>query len=149
VAVHSGYARYRKRLLQAGAEMYEIRADFIGKDVDWGHKPDKVTLHSKASVIDRETIFVGSLNFDPRSILINTEMGVFIETPGIGATFTRNILDDLRRVTWKVELDREGQLRWTYDWKDEHLVVDKEPQTSWGRRFKAGLYGMLPIEGQL
>jgi cardiolipin synthase C len=149
VAVHSGYARYRKRLLRAGAEMHEIRADFIGKDTDWGHKPDKVTLHSKASVIDRETIFVGSLNFDPRSILINTEMGIFIDAPSIGESFTRNLIDDLRRVTWKVDLDEQGKLRWTYNWKDEQQVVHKEPQASWGLRFKAGLYGILPIEGQL
>lgn len=149
VPVHSGYARYRKRLLQAGAEMYEIRADFIGKDTDWGNKPDKVTLHSKASVIDRETIFVGSLNFDPRSILINTEMGIFIDAPVIGTPFTQRVLGDLARVAWKVDLDDRGKLRWTYDWDGERMVTHKEPQASWGRRFMAGFYGMLPIEGQL
>ena len=149
VAVHSAYSKYRKRLLEAGAEMYEIRSDFIGKDVDWGHKPEGVTLHSKASVFDRKTIFVGSLNFDPRSILINTEMGLFIETPEKADLFAQRLLDDLPRITWKVELDEKGKLRWTYDWKDEHLVVYKEPQSTWGRRFMSGFYGILPIEDQL
>jgi putative cardiolipin synthase len=149
VAVHSGYARYRKRLLQAGAEIYEIRADFIGKDTDWGHKPTQVTLHSKASVVDRETIFIGSLNFDPRSILINTEMGLFIDSVEVGGVFTQRLLDGLPRVTWKVDLDDKGKLRWTYAWDGERQVLHEEPQASWGRRFMAGLYGILPIEGQL
>lgn len=149
VAVHSAYRKYRKRLLQAGVEMHEIRSDFIGKDVDWGHKPGGVTLHSKASVFDRETIFVGSLNFDPRSILINTEMGLFIDTPEKAELFAQRLIDDLPRITWKVELDEKGRLRWTYDWQDEYLVVYKEPQSSWGRRFMSGFYGILPIEDQL
>jgi putative cardiolipin synthase len=46
-------------------------------------------------------------------------------------------------------LDEKGKLRWTYDWKDEHLVVYKEPQSTWGRRFMSGFYGILPIEDQL
>ena len=59
------------------------------------------------------------------------------------------MIDDLPRITWKVELDERGKLRWTYDWKDEHLVVYKEPQSTWGRRFMSGFYGILPIEDQL
>jgi len=149
VAVHSGYARYRKQLLRAGAEMYEIRPDFIGKDTDWGNKPDSVTLHSKASIIDRETIFVGSLNFDPRSILINTEMGLFIDDASRGEAFAKRLLDGLPRVSYKVDLDEDGRLRWTYDWQDEHETLHREPQASWGRRFMVGVYGLLPIEGQL
>lgn len=149
VAVHSGYARYRKRLLQAGAEIYETRADFIGKDTDWGHKPEGVTLHSKASVFDRDTIFIGSLNFDPRSFLLNSEMGLFIEDPDIGGVFAERLLAGLPRVTYRVDLDEKGKLRWTYDYDGEREVLHAEPQASWGRRFMARFYGLLPIEGQL
>jgi putative cardiolipin synthase len=149
VPVHSGYARYRKRLLQAGVEFFEIRADVVDEDSEWGHRPEMVTLHSKATIIDRSTIFVGSLNFDPRSIKINTEMGLFIESAEAGTALTQAILDDLPRVTYKVELDERGKLRWTYRHGDISEVAHKEPLTSWWRRFQVGFYRLLPIEGQL
>ncbi len=149
VAVHSGYARYRKRLLQAGAKIYEIRAKNTGRKTDWGHSPEMVTLHSKASAVDRSTVFVGSLNFDPRSILINTEMGMFIESRELGVVFTANLFKELPRVAYRVYLDDQGALRWTYDYDGHKEVHDHEPQTTWSRRFMAGFYGLLPIEGQL
>ena len=149
VAVHGHYAKYRKQLLEAGAELYEIRAVSDMDETGWGHAPERVTLHSKATIIDRETIFVGSLNFDPRSIYLNTEGGIFIDSPEVGSVFTARILEALPEVTYAVELDEKGNLRWTYDYGEEHEVWHKEPQTSWGRRFKAGFYRLLPIEGQL
>lgn len=149
VPVHSGYARYRKRLLMAGAEIYEVRVDAVTEMNAWGHQPESTTLHSKATVIDRETIFIGSLNFDPRSIYINTEMGLIIEAPEAGAAFAARIMDDLEPMTWRVELDEQGRLRWTTRDDGEVMVAKKEPQTSWWRRFQVGFYRILPIEGQL
>jgi len=52
-------------------------------------------------------------------------------------------------VAYRVTLDENGKLQWTYDNGVEREVWQKEPQTSWGRRFKAGFYRILPIEGQL
>ena len=149
VAVYSGYKRYRKRLLRAGAEFYEIRADIAGGTNDWGHRPKMTTLHSKASIIDRKTIFIGSLNFDPRSILINSEMGIFIESDYAAAGLAAAVFDQLPRVTYKVDLDGRGNLRWTYQFGEQYEVLKKSPQASWGRRFMAGFYGLLPIESQL
>ncbi|WP_170287450.1 phospholipase D family protein [Halioglobus maricola] len=149
VPVHAGYSRYRKELLEMGVEFYEMRADAVHEDNDWGHRPEKMTLHSKATVVDRESIFVGSLNFDPRSVLINTEMGVFIESAEAGAAFTKNIKSELSRSTWRVDLDEKGQLRWTYDYDGYREVVYKEPQSSWWQRFQVGVYRLLPIENQL
>jgi len=149
VPVHSGYARYRKRLLKAGVELYEIRVDAVGDENEWGLKPEMVTLHSKATIIDRKTIFVGSLNFDPRSLLINTEMGLFIESTEIGSQLRQLLAKELPRVAYKVELDERGKLRWRHEHNGEQEVLDREPQASWGRRFKARLYRLLPIESQL
>lgn len=149
VPVHAHYAKYRKRLLRAGAEIWEIRAQNSGEVNQWGFRPEFVTLHSKATAIDRTTVFVGSLNFDPRSMRVNTEMGLFLESPGLGNAFTANLFMDLRRVAYRVELDDNDQLRWTYDHAGVQEVISKEPQTSWGRRMSSRLYGVLPIEGQL
>lgn len=149
VPVHSGYARYRKRLLAAGAEFYEIRADGVTAENDWGNKPEVKTLHSKATVMDRHTIFIGSLNFDPRSIYINTEMGLFIDSDELGGRFTDLLIDGLSSAAWKVDLDENDKLRWTYDHEGQREVVYKEPGASWWRRFQVGFYRLLPIESQL
>ncbi len=146
--VHSAYTRYRKRLLHAGAEIYEIRALSVGDENAWGHSPELVTLHSKATVIDRETIFIGSLNFDPRSILINTEMGLFIESPEVGEAFTQAIREGMSTVTYRVEVDENDRLQWIYQHDDIHETFDKEPLTSWWRRTQSVFYRLLP-ESQL
>jgi putative cardiolipin synthase len=148
VPVHSAYSRYRKRLLQAGAEIYEIRASGKTEENAWGYRPELVTLHSKATVIDRETIFVGSLNFDPRSVLINTEMGLFIENPEVGARFTELVEEALSDTTYRVTLNDDGQLRWNYEAGDERERLKKEPQASWWRRLQATFYHIVP-ESQL
>jgi putative cardiolipin synthase len=52
-------------------------------------------------------------------------------------------------VTWRVDLDEQERMRWTYDYEGERLVVHREPQAGWGRRLMARFYRILPIEGQL
>ena len=149
VAVHGHYAKYRKQLLSAGAELWEIRAVLDLDQTEWGHTPERVTLHSKATFVDRDTVFVGSLNFDPRSIFLNTEMGIFIESEEIGGPFTERALEILPQVAYRLTLDDDGDLVWNFDDGVEQETWHKDPQTSWGRRFKAGFYRILPIEEQL
>jgi putative cardiolipin synthase len=148
VPVHSAYTRYRKRLLHAGAEIYEIRARGTAGESEWGHQPEQVTLHSKATLIDRRTLFIGSLNFDPRSILINTEMGLFVESEEVGERFAELLREDLATVTYEVTLNDQDQLRWVYRQGDVEERTTKEPQSSWWQRMQARLYRLLP-EGQL
>lgn len=149
VPVHSRYRKYRSRLLAAGVEFREIRTDIVGDHRSWGYNPERVTLHSKASVIDRKTVFIGSLNFDPRSLLINTEMGLFIESEEVGEAFSIRLLSDLERTTYRVELDEQGSIIWRYDHGERSEVETSEPQASWSRRFMTNVYRLLPIEGQL
>jgi putative cardiolipin synthase len=149
VPVHSGYARYRKRLLRAGAEIYEIRADSVGEGTEWGHRPEFVTLHSKATIVDRSTIFIGSLNFDPRSIFVNSEMGLFVESPDVGGRFTQNLVEDLPAVTFRVQLKEDDSLQWVYEHDGKREVFEREPLAGWGRRAIVPFYRLLPIEDQL
>ena len=146
--VHSAYARYRKRLLQAGAEFWEIRARGSNEENEWGYRPELVTLHSKATIIDRDTIFIGSLNFDPRSLLINTEMGLFVEHAELGSEFTDGVMEDLPKAAYQVKLNDEGKLRWVYQNDAVKERYKKEPQTSFWRRFNAQVMRLAP-EGQL
>ena len=148
VAVHSGYARYRKRLLESGIELYELKHNSI-LVLDDGEETDiRATLHTKAMIFDRETLFVGSLNFDPRSIDINTEMGIFLHSPEIANGFARQIDEDLSRHTYRVVLD-DGNVRWRFEHNGQVEVEKNEPQSGFWRRFSAGFYRILPIESQL
>ena len=38
-------------------------------------------LHAKTFVLDRQTVFVGSFNFDPRSMKLDTQNGIVIRSP--------------------------------------------------------------------
>ena len=86
VPVHSGYARYRKRLLENGVEIYEMKPEAGGKWVETRRRfigSSKGSLHAKVYIFDKTSVFVGSRNLDPRSRKINTEIGVLIESPEI------------------------------------------------------------------
>ena len=149
VAVHSGYARYRRDLLAAGVELYELRVDVQRKSDRKGFEAERRTLHSKAVVIDRKEVFAGSLNFDPRSIAINTEVGLFIDSPVKGKQLAERIENGIKDYTYQVKLNQKGQLRWYFHGKDGVEEYKSDPQSSGWRKFKAGFYGLLPIEDQL
>lgn len=137
-AVHSGYSRYRKRVIDAGVELYEIRVD-SGKDPN-----EALTLHTKAFLIDRERTFIGSLNLDPRSIEINSEMGVVIESPELTRIMAEAVDAQLPSRAWHVERDEKGKLTWTTEVDGETVVEESEPQVGFGRKLQAFLLRIMP-----
>jgi putative cardiolipin synthase len=149
--VHGGYAPARKPLLRAGVEIYEVRRDvsFEGQEFI-AASGAKATLHTKAFVVDRRELFIGSFNFDPRSAYINTELGVIIRSPEMAAALDDAIEAAFSTYAWQVKLDDEGRLRWHGTGADgQPVVYTKEPQTSWWQRFVAGFVRLLPIRSQL
>ncbi len=78
VAVHGGYANYRKRLLRTGVKLYEMRPQVTQSEASL-FGSSGASLHTKAFVVDDRYGFVGSFNIDPRSIDLNTEMGVLFD----------------------------------------------------------------------
>ncbi|RLA42242.1 MAG: phospholipase D family protein [Gammaproteobacteria bacterium] len=149
VPVHAGYARYRKDMLEMGASLYEARVNAIDADDGGsGTTPDSLTLHTKLMLIDERHLFVGSLNLDPRSIRINAEMGLLIDSPEMGREFMKDIEASLDDSAYKLELDKNGRLRWRANIDGEEVLETKEPLTSWWRRFQAQVYRILP-ESQL
>ena len=99
-------------------------------------------------LIDNDKVFVGSLNLDPRSIEINTEMGVVIHSEPLSARMTRNVLAWLVTATWRVELDDNDKLTWTSTIDGAEVVETSEPLASRWLRFKAWFMKIVP-ESQL
>lgn len=142
-SVHSGYAGYRKPLLKAGVELYEVRANAVSTPSE-GEAPEMVTLHTKAIAIDRKHIFVGSLNLDPRSIDINTEMGLLIESPELASLMAERVNQRLPTLTYRVQQNEHGKLEWRTHIDGKEVVETSEPLTSRWRRFQAFLLKIAP-----
>jgi putative cardiolipin synthase len=106
-------------------------------------------LHAKVFVVDRQHAFVGSFNFDPRSARINTELGVIIDSTEIAEDILVRTEAGFTTQAFEVFLNDRGKVRWRGMDNGQKVVLKKEPQTTWGRRFKAGFFRMLPIQGQL
>jgi putative cardiolipin synthase len=130
VPVHSGYARYRKDVIRAGAELYEVRAH-AGREL--GNReddPDSLTLHTKVLLFDRRYLFVGSLNLDPRSVEINAEMGLLIDSPEFADGMAVAVEERLAVAAYKVVENEHGKLEWHARIGGEEIIETKEPLTS-------------------
>jgi putative cardiolipin synthase len=149
-SVHGGYAPARKPLLEGGVKIYEARpdSDIAGAELV-AASGAKATLHTKAFIVDREEAFIGSFNFDPRSVNLNTEMGLIIRDPGLANAMADQVDRKIKSEAYELFLD-DGDLRWRgWDENDKEFIEDKEPQTSWWDRFLAGTMRFLPIRSQL
>jgi len=148
--VHSGYMGYRKKLLKMGVKLYEVKVTASIEGVERGGSgAELATLHTKAFIVDREMLFVGSFNWDPRSVDINTELGVVIESPEIAGATAAQVDASLATKVYQVELDERGKLQWVDRSGQELRILTKEPDTTWWRRTKAQLGRWLPIHSQL
>jgi len=147
-AVTAKYKKYRKALLEAGVELYEFRAHPEIQDEIVDTEPVTARfagLHTKAAVIDRELVYIGSLNLDPRSFELNTEMGLVISSPGLAAEVAEIAERDMAPAnSWQVHLDERGELYW----ESTEGIVEKQPvQNSW-QRIQMWFFGIAP-EDQL
>jgi putative cardiolipin synthase len=149
-AVHSGYSRYREALLRSGVELYELKPQPGGGG--GGSSPfsrsSKAGLHGKSFSFDDRIIFVGSMNLDPRSLQLNTEVGVLVDCPPLASELTRKVLQDIETHAYRVQLDGR-KLVWLTTEDGKSVRFTKEPETTAGKRLKTWLVGCLPIEGQL
>ncbi|WP_413110246.1 phospholipase D family protein [Thaumasiovibrio sp. DFM-14] len=146
--VHSGYAKYRKALLKMGVRLFEID----GRDVkkrQYNSFSDrfasKSSLHAKFFILDNKATFIGSFNFDPRSVFENTEIGVTLLSEPLSQNIANEINTTLYQVAFELTLDERDKIVWTLG--DESYNV--EPGTSWLKRSANVLMGLLPVESQL
>ena len=113
--VHSGYKKHRKKVIEMGVELFELRHDATarGKFDTPPVQSKAFGLHAKYFVIDRNFTFVGSLNLDPRSIYLNTEMGLIIESRNLALAVAEEFEDELKpENSWQVLLDDKNNLFW-------------------------------------
>jgi putative cardiolipin synthase len=148
--VNSHYKKYRDRILDTGVSLYEFHhkpSDSYVNLAEIDPQGDTfVGLHAKASVIDGQRCFIGSLNLDPRAVVLNTENGLYIESPEFCGDLEMFLKASISpENAWHVGRDEKGNKTWT----SYEGVVDSQPARSGGQRVSDFFFRMLPVGGQL
>lgn len=151
--VHSGYTKYRRELLEAGVELYELKArgaDRMGRSELGPIGSSGSSLHAKTFSVDGRHVFIGSFNFDPRSALINTEMGLMIDSETLARGITEMFDSGLPGICYRASLDADGSIVWTDVAEDgSKQTYSVEPGTSILSRAMITVAGWLPVEWML
>lgn len=144
--VHVGYSHYRRAMLEDGVELFELSTGRIKSATRLGMFGTSVgRLHAKIAVIDRSTVFLGSMNFDPRSAHENTELGIISESGQLAREVAR-LLDIAQfQSCYRVELDKDGNLQWVSP-GDNTDIVTEEPDTTLWQRIELHVLGPLAPE---
>ena len=156
-AVHAGYARYREPLLAAGVELFELKP--LKERMVWGRQllqgSSRASLHGKAVVFDRKVAYVGSMNLDPRSVVLNTESGLLLHGNLLAGQVARFIEEGMRpensyRVAINPTAAEDGDaLLWHDQRVDGEVIHRHDPRTNAILRGYINMLSILPIEGDL
>ncbi|KAA1189532.1 phospholipase D family protein [Pseudohalioglobus sediminis] len=145
-AVNSHYEKWRGKFVNAGIELWEFRPDPAIQATVVDVPPVKAEftgLHSKCAVADRRYVFVGSMNMDPRSRAINTEMGAMVDSPGLAAEMAAIIERNMSgENAWQVKMDDAGKLYW----ENSEERVSRQPARDGMQRLMNTLMKLGPQE---
>ncbi len=145
--VHVGYRKYRRELLKLGVDLYELSPVRVKKASRLGmFATSQGRLHAKTAVVDKRRVFIGSMNFDPRSEKTNTEMGIFIDSPQLAREVLRLMDLDKLQASYRLMLAPDGGLRWTAADDEGEVSFDDEPDAGFGTKFWLELLAPLAPE---
>jgi putative cardiolipin synthase len=148
LAAHAAYRGYIHSLVGHGVELYELRADAVDRALYMEHPVDDkhLGLHAKFLLVDDDQVFVGSANLDPRSLKLNTEVGLLIKSHPLNQALRQLIeVDFAPRNAWSVQLDPSGEIIWV----GESQVLKHGPADSAFQRLEDWFMGLLPIDSQM
>jgi putative cardiolipin synthase len=148
LAAHSAYRNHVQRLIGHGADLHEVRADakdrfmYMQDPVDEKH----LGLHAKLILMDQDHTFIGSPNMDPRSLHLNTEIGIFIQSREFNQQIREKLAIDFhRRNAWHLQATGDGEIIWVSD----DITLDTQPADSIFQRLEDWFLSILPIEGEM
>jgi putative cardiolipin synthase len=145
--VHTGYARYRPRLVDAGIDLYELSPSRSQRNKRLGVFGSSVgRLHAKTAVVDGDKVYIGSMNLDPRSRTQNTELGVFIESPHLAREMLRVIHISQQQSAYQVQRAPGGGLQWRVTEGDGEQTLQSEPESSAWLKLHNLLFGLFVPE---
>jgi putative cardiolipin synthase len=155
---HVGYMRYRVPLLEAGCELYEVRPKLgkpeSGRGLIKSRSSNQFGLHAKVFVIDNQRAFVGSMNLDQRSLEINTEIGLIIDSPQVARELAARFEAIARPAnSYELALDTRGTdgatIQWITEVNGKTVRFDTEPDVDAGKRTLIQVLSLLPLDSML
>lgn len=156
--VHAGYAKWRKTLLKAGIQLFEVqkisplarkqerklrRQRLKGKERFGGSAS---SLHAKTFSVDQERVFLGSFNFDPRSLQLNTELGFVIHSAALACQIDHAFKETIPNYAYRVRIDAHNKLYWEERLGPRITRYNSEPGVSWWRKLGMRTLALLPID---
>lgn len=148
-AVHAGYAKRRKALLESGARLFELKPDAAKSSSTVRKKgmgSSSASLHAKTFAVDGKRAFIGSFNFDPRSAALNTEMGFVVESTELAEAIHTAFESELQKGCYEVRLNANGDLEWLDRSTADATLYEKEPETGLFKRGMVAVLSWLPID---
>ncbi|CAB3804132.1 Cardiolipin synthase C [Paraburkholderia ultramafica] len=163
VAVQAGYSPYRVPLLQQGVELYEFKPRQETPPAGIAGSGSRASLHAKTYVIDHKILVIGSMNLDPRSANLNTELALVIHSPQLADQIARIFAHATSpEQSYRVTLADEAQLAYLRSigaplsplvWADVENGMRRtyifDPQAGLYRNLLTGLFSLLPVNAEL
>ena len=152
--VHTAYRKYREPLVTAGVELFEVRptpGQLRGDRKGLGSvaSGSPFALHAKAYVFDGSTVLIGSANLDPRSLVLNTESGIMIESPELASQILRRF-DEFSAGANSYHVRHDGgSLQWRANVDGREVAWSQEPETTTQQRLKVDMLSILPLDSLL
>ena len=150
--VHSGYTKYRRALLRPGVNLFELKLRGTATEKEDQLKPfglSGASLHAKTFAVDGDRVFIGSFNFDPRSAMLNSEMGFLINSDTMAAQLHELFDRHLAQVSYQPQLTPEGRMVWIEEREGGRRIYQQEPGASLFQQASLTLIGRMPIEWML
>ncbi|CAM5219296.1 Cardiolipin synthase OS=Castellaniella defragrans OX=75697 GN=HNR28_000616 PE=4 SV=1 [Castellaniella defragrans] len=149
MAVYAGYAKYRRPLLKQGVALFEMRRTTRRrrrKEKAGPFGSSGSSLHAKTFAVDGTRVFVGSFNFDPRSVHLNTELGFVIECEAMAQVLSDLFDQGLSYDAYQLELDDKDHIVWLDRTQEGTRTLTTEPSTPFWKRLCVRFLSLLPIE---
>ncbi|MBI5257844.1 MAG: phospholipase D family protein [Burkholderiales bacterium] len=149
--VYWGYSRYRTAMLELGVTIHELSPELVQRSGTLGvFGGSAARLHAKVATIDRRWVALGSLNMDPRSARLNTELGLLIDSPALAWEVEQLMQPRALAGAFRLALAPAGtQLQWHASAGGEERLLTDEPGAGWLTRLKLGLMSLLISEDML
>jgi putative cardiolipin synthase len=149
--VHAGYVKYRDQLLRAGVKLYELKLRADGRDEsELQLNPlglSGASLHAKTFAVDDRRIYIGSFNFDPRSAILNCEIGFLIDSPAMARSLGAGFDGPIDAFAYRPAIDANDKLVWHERLPDgSDATYDSEPGATWFDVIALKIIGLLPVE---
>lgn len=135
IQAFSGYKKQRRELLDMGVEIYEFKPHPQNQRqlmLRYDHVRDKnpiFAIHAKTLVVDSRIAYIGTFNLDPRSVNLNTEVGVVLYNAALAEQVADSIRDDMAPSNaWNAASDKPDQYN------------------GFGKKMSIFFWGLMPIK---